>query len=133
MKSYKVVSKLTSPIHHGQVFAYLQVLCEVNKTDKHRMYSCRCRCGSTVNVQLGHLRSGHTKSCGCLRIQSATKHGASRSAEYVSWNRMLQRCCNQNRRDWMHYGGRGIKVCLSWEKSFQCFLADMGPKPGGAE
>lgn len=27
---------------------------------------CRCDCGNYVTVQMGHLRSGHTRSCGCL-------------------------------------------------------------------
>lgn len=30
-------------------------------------YLCRCECGNTCEVFAGNLRSGHTKSCGCLK------------------------------------------------------------------
>jgi hypothetical protein len=42
---------------------------------------------------------------------------------------MRQRCNNQKKREWPHYGGRGIKVCAQWERSFIAFLADVGMRP----
>jgi hypothetical protein len=42
---------------------------------------------------------------------------------------MLSRCNNRNVAIYDRYGGRGIKVCKRWEKSFLNFLADMGVKP----
>lgn len=32
---------------------------------------CQCDCGNTVIVDTGKLKSGHTKSCGCLRSDKA--------------------------------------------------------------
>jgi hypothetical protein len=32
-------------------------------------YWCRCECGRTSKVFAGNLRSGNTRSCGCLRKQ----------------------------------------------------------------
>lgn len=43
---------------------------------------------------------------------------------------MLSRCTNRKRRDYKHYGGRGITVCVRWRK-FENFLADMGEVPKG--
>ena len=30
------------------------------------MWLCKCECGTEKNYRGSHLRSGHTKSCGCL-------------------------------------------------------------------
>ncbi len=34
---------------------------------------------------------------------------------------MLQRCNNTNKKNYGHYGGRGIKVCTEWQNSFDAF------------
>ena len=34
---------------------------------------CRCECGNEVIVYSGSLRKGHTRSCGCLRSELASK------------------------------------------------------------
>lgn len=63
------------------------------------------------------------------------KHGHSgefASSTYMVWKAMRQRCNNPAHKDYLHYGGRGIKVCVRWE-SFESFLADMGEKPEGLE
>jgi hypothetical protein len=79
---------------------------------------CKCDCGNTCVVSLGHLRSGHTKSCGCLTrdfpVITFTKHGDSKSKLYKMWTQMLQRCYNSNYHEYYNYGGRGINVCDSW-------------------
>lgn len=46
----------------GQEFGRLVVLADL----PHRRHLCRCECGNTREVDRSHLRSGRTKSCGCL-------------------------------------------------------------------
>jgi hypothetical protein len=41
---------------------------------------------------------------------------------------MRKRCENSNSKSYPDYGGRGINVCQRW-KTFENFLADMGPRP----
>ena len=79
------------------------------------------------------MRSGKTKSCGCLRrIQAAirfTTHGLRGVPEYNIWQMMKRRCTKPLDPQFPDYGGRGIKVCASWLDSFAVFYADMGPRP----
>lgn len=57
------------------------------------------------------------------------KHGLTHMHEYQIWTNMKQRCTNPKRAGYKYYGGRGIKVCDSWMKSFKNFLDDMGKRP----
>ena len=40
---------------------------------------------------------------------------------YGVWNSIKNRCYNQNRKDFIHYGGRGIVVCDEWKHDFKAF------------
>jgi hypothetical protein len=57
-----------------------------------------------------------------------TDHYKSRT--YNTWDNMIQRCENENRREYKWYGARGIKICPQWH-DFASFLADMGERPKG--
>ncbi len=57
--------------------------------------------------------------------------GKSHTAEYASWNSMKTRCLNPNSNRFHTHGGRGIKICKRWLKSFENFLNDMGKRPAG--
>lgn len=108
-----------------------------NQYGKYR-WLCLCNCGRETIVLSESLKSGNTKSCGCLcreiTRQRSTKHGHKRrnkiSKIYISWISMVQRCVNSNRKNYKNYGGRGITVCKRWGK-FENFLEDMGEKPEG--
>ena len=111
-----------------------------NRGVRKARWRCRCDCGGEATCTTGNLRSGNSKSCGCLnRAKSAqrarqrsTKHGHSsravKSPEYRSWAAMHGRCRYPCVRSFEYYGGKGIKVCRRWA-SFDAFLEDMGPKP----
>jgi len=98
------------------------------------IWLCQCDCGTLSRPQLGDLRNGSAKSCGCLmrdkNAQRMTKHGHSLDTEkgYSVWQGMLNRCNNPANKDYIYYGGRGITVCDRW-KDFSLFLLDMGVRP----
>jgi hypothetical protein len=107
------------------------------------VWLCQCDCGQKISVTSNHLRTGHTQSCGCLRVEALAfnrlkqdnlVHGhAGRNQmtrAYRIWSGMLQRCTNANNKAFKWYGGRGITVCDDWLK-FENFLADMGEPPEG--
>jgi hypothetical protein len=61
-----------------------------------------------------------------------SKVEAKHPSEYAAWIDMRQRCNNPRHRYWQRYGGRGIKVCPTWDHQrggFEQFLLDMGEKP----
>jgi hypothetical protein len=100
---------------------------------------CRCECGKEQWVGEYKLRTGHSRSCGCLQsevtAERSFKHGHSqrgaRSKAYSVWRNMISRCTNPNVPHYPSYGGRGITVCERWLNSFENFLADMGEPPPG--
>lgn len=73
---------------------------------------CRCNCGRIVTIHCANLRSGNTKSCGCI----VKIHGDSKTPLFRVWIDMQDRCQNINHHAFDRYGGRGIKVCSSWKK-----------------
>lgn len=100
----------------------------------HIRWHCRCACGTHRIVKDASLKSGKSTSCGCFNRERSreanTRHGHSQnSAEYRTWQAMIQRCHNPNYSRFHDYGGRGITVCPRWRNSFENFLIDMGPKP----
>lgn len=59
----------------------------------------------------------------------AIRDGRQKHRLYQVWRGMLKRCLNRNATGFKNYGGRGIRVCESWRKSFWRFVADVGPRP----
>ena len=132
----------------GEMFGRLTVL---HRTENGRggrvRWLCNCQCGNTTAVLSNSLRSGDTRSCGCLQREVASTvgaatiganrgsrlthgHSATKSRTYTSWGMMRYRCNNAANDKWKYYGGRGIVVCDRWD-SFENFLADMGVRPEG--
>lgn len=100
-------------------------------------FQCLCNCGVVKAVKICHLRSGKSKSCGCLskelaaqRTKARTRHGKSKTPTWNSWVSMRQRCSNPNTPRFEQWGGRGISFDPRWS-SFENFLADMGERPSG--
>jgi hypothetical protein len=91
------------------------------------IWVCKCDHGGKGRPKLveawgGHLRIGNIKSCGCLAADTcralgkkARVHGFSGTRLYYVWNNMMGRCYWTKRREYKHYGGRGIKVYGPWK------------------
>lgn len=118
----------------GEKFGKLSVLSRAeNGSSNNARWNCVCECGTIKTVASGHLRTGLIVSCGCKKIERLkmmnTKHGASNTSEYYSWQNMIQRCTKKTSTSYMDYGGRGITVCKRWRNSYSDFIEDMGMKP----
>nr|DAU90285.1 MAG TPA: hypothetical protein [Bacteriophage sp.] len=108
----------------GQTFGRLKVV-KFDSLSKNNQakWKCKCKCGNEVVVAASHLKSGHTKSCGCLSRETSAitmhnmvyKNGCSQERLYAVWSEMLLRCNNSANKAYKHYGGRGIKVCKEWQ------------------
>ena len=103
-----------------------------------RKVACRCDCGNDRAVDRYTLIKGASSSCGCLQVERTrranTRHShasVTRSGAYRSWDAMIQRCTNPKNNKYHLYGGRGVKVCDRWRKSFGAFLQDMGERGRG--
>lgn len=102
-----------------------------------KYFLCECICGNITRVSYPNIVTGHTKSCGCLRVELSTKrafkHGQCDISTYKTWVNMKTRCYNRKSDRYKYYGKRGIKVCKRWKSTFGFvdFFKDMGNRPKG--
>lgn len=109
---------------------YNMLVCGDRHPDNTDMVHVTCDCGNTKYVEVHRVRSGHTKSCGCLAGKNRATHGLTDTPTYRSWATMIQRCTNPNSPDYPRYGGRGVTVDETW-LHFDAFLKDMGIRKDG--
>ena len=121
----------------GHRFGRLVAICRAGNKGSFTRWECLCDCGTTIVTFTNGLRSGHAKSCGCLKSElTVTRNrihgyaGRGRTTTYHSWQAMIQRCTNPKNAAFRYYGARGVLVCDRWLK-FANFLSDMGCRPEG--
>lgn len=133
----------TQPIDMaGRRVGLLTVIERAHKPNSTRAWwRCRCDCGNETITMGKYLRSGDTRSCGCVQRQCRAAgnpkagHGGATGGmltrEYRSWRDMKERCSNPRKQNYRFYGGKGVTVCERWRASYPAFLADMGKCPQG--
>lgn len=131
----------------GQRFGILTVFAPTQRAlssgRKMPAWVMRCDCGTERVCMTVNLMKGRHRSCGCQRtqlMQKATRTIPRTSVgkhipEYSVWSQMRQRCSKPYAPNYEFYGAKGIMVCSRWDQGesgksgFECFLADMGPRP----
>ena len=106
----------------NQVFGKLKAITFIGSDKKNNaIWKCECECGNIVNVIASSLKTGNTKSCGCLRSLNAqiqnkrnTKHGDSKNKFYKTWMNRWHRCYNPKDSNYIHYGAKGIQIDSIW-------------------
>jgi len=80
-----------------------------------RHWVCLCDCGwTTAPISGAALRSGNTRSCGCLKRtnNAARTHGMTGHPALESYKGAKRRCLSPRCHSYPFYGGRGIKFLL---------------------
>ena len=133
----------------GQRYGRLVVTRDTGVVNGERFFECFCDCGSRTTVGGQALRSGGTRSCGCLRRETArnkaralnsttrmrelvrgakTTHGMTGTREYSSWMAMVKRCENVNHDAYGRYRDRAPCPRL---RGFDGFYSVLGDRPDG--
>jgi hypothetical protein len=119
----------------GAQYGHLEVI-GITKAGKHAVVKARCVCGTTKNYRQDSLKSGNTKSCGCMgraaRSAAAKQRkagsrpatypetvtnsavGESNTPLYAVWRTMIARCYNPKHNRFHVYGARGVSVDPAW-------------------
>lgn len=105
----------------GRTYHYIKVLNISDNRGKHNALEVKCqcfykKCEKIFETELQSVKSGRTKSCGCLQKDKITKHGLRWHPLCSTWEGMVKRCSetapSSNYKD---YYGRGIRVCEKWK------------------
>lgn len=105
----------------GDVFERWTIIGEAPRKHGMKRWLCRCSCADqTIKSVVEYtLRSGSSKSCGCIRREEVrarmTKHGLESTRLYHIWQAMKWRCSCNTEPTFHTYKGKGITVCDEWQ------------------
>lgn len=109
----------------GERFGRLVAIKRAEQRGRYTTWLCRCDCGKEVVVRTINLRSGNSRSCGCLSREIAAKshtvHNGKGTRLYSIWCGIKSRCEFPSGSNFKNYGGRGIKMCKEWRYDFAAF------------
>ncbi len=112
-------------IKYNSLLIIREVEPDVYSSGTKRKFLCQCDCGKELTVRLNSLKTGNTKSCGCVKTQRIAlmnySHGLRNHKLYKCWSGMKERCYNPKSISFKNYGGRGITICDKWLNDFKSF------------
>lgn len=114
-------------------YNHLTVIGFHHKDSHGNMYwECKCDCGNTCVVGAGHLKTGHTKTCGCDEYNKRITHSDTHTKLYRIWAAMKSRCNNPSNTCYPYYGAKGVTYSEEWEKyePFKEWAMNNGYKKG---
>lgn len=105
----------------GQTYGQLKVVRKNGVRCGGQEWLCRCACGKEITVLGGNLRSGHTKSCGCLKANGkhSLTHGQTKTSLYNIWSHMKARATGKGGEETIKKYS-GVTICDDW-KTFANF------------
>ena len=132
----------------GDTFGRLTVIEYVGIKNHSKYYKCLCNCGKEKEISGTNLRTGRSKSCGCIAVEKMANYNHNIKRKYIDvqipyedvrslYNRyrlIISRCYNQDDKNYKNYGGRGITVCDEWlpendgERNFILWSVENGYK-----
>lgn len=119
----------------GDAIGNVKYISELPSINGGRKAIFSCVCGKYFSSAMRSVRTGDTKSCGCikkamLKIKNVayTKRTTHKNT-YGCWQAMHARCYTKSHTSYANYGGRGILICERWKNNFENFYLDMGERP----
>ena len=96
-----------------------------------RLWEFQCDCGKTHIAPITNVKSGNTKSCGCLKAESTSKrhttHGLTKGADttkvYNAWLDIKRKCYDSQSREYCRYGAKGRGLQDIWIDDPSAFSA----------
>lgn len=117
MSSEPFLTKLPNQVEDvaGRQFGKLTVL-SFSHCDKGALWHCRCECGTEKLVKTSAMKSGGTKSCGCIRRENTLERARSTGFE-AQWRRAVYAYVNNAKQ-------RGITWDLTPEEALKIMRAN---------
>ena len=104
----------------GERYGMFTVIKYIGSKKGHTVVLAICNCGNEKEIRLDSIKSGLTKSCGCINHQH-TIHKLSKHPLYKLYYSIRLRCYSINSKSYKDYGGRGVTVCEEWLNDFVSF------------
>lgn len=127
------IASKTSGVKIGEIFGRLTVIgepfylpCRGTKRQPSPRLSwavCRCVCGNIGAYPANCIRSGNTKSCGCLFRETVPENNKTHGLNSISspnqrlyriWKNIQGRCYSPKHISYGMYGARGVGMCDEW-------------------